>query len=282
MPQSKAKSLLIVLAVALVGAMIPAVLYVGAAIGTGADSVAGEPEESSESRELRFESDPSPTKPSDPSAASRETTTTAQISIDAAEQIARQIIIDRHGVESKNLVASNSTTSTLPTLGEQAYAFKLYDRSPGGQAFMIYLDIGGAEIDEEEWFEREREARVALYGKKDQRLTDRLRTAAVDELFPVVITLNKSCDSRRPDPDSEMTQQEIDTFLAREHERCIDAYAAVSNPIAARIVELGYKAEASTGWAAVDAELDADGIQEVETWQEIQDIYLADLTPVPE
>jgi Subtilase family len=192
------------------------------------------------------------------------------------EPIALAIVAARTGLAEERLAVSNSAVAEFPTIGRQAYSFKIMDRE-SGELYGIDLDDAGQAVDVEQWLNEEKTARDAIHGRVDPELADLLKDAAPkDARIPVVIWLHEDTYTppAPPSPHGVGSAEAVDAYLARADSLHEQAVARVTVPMVARLKAMGIAARADTVAPMLFAHLTPEQIGQVAAWSEVDTVYL--------
>jgi subtilisin family serine protease len=191
------------------------------------------------------------------------------------EPIALAIVAARTGLPEDRLAVANSTVAEFPTLGRQAYAFKIIDRESGA-LYGIDLDDAGQAVDVEQWLTEEKTAGDALHGRVDPELAGLLKDAARDTHIPVVIWLHEDAYTppTPPSPHGVGSAEAVDAYLARAASLREQAVGRVTLPMVARLKAMGIAARADTVAPMLFAHLTPDQVGQMAAWSEVDTVYL--------
>jgi hypothetical protein len=206
------------------------------------------------------------------------------------EILALKLISQGHGLNIEQLQVVSSSKPNLYLTGVVVYQFIVLDNRTG-DIYELTLDEAGQEVDLQKALNDERAAYIAAYGRFEPRLSERLRSAAPNDLIPVIIELSLlSHTSDRPNYPN--LRKDIKTWdnlpeeeknrirrMEYEYEKKLDRYLMerakrVSQPVIKRLTELGYNAQADKYTGAIRVALIADIIREAEQWGEVREISL--------
>jgi hypothetical protein len=206
------------------------------------------------------------------------------------EILALKLISQGHGLNIEQLQVVSSSKPNLPLTGVVIYQFIVLDNRTG-DINELTLDEAGQEADLQKALNDERAAYVALYGRFEPRLAERLRSAAPNDLIPVIIELSllshtvdrPKYPNLRKDRDAweNLPEEEKNRIreMEYEYEKKLDRYSMerakrASLPVLKRLSELGYNAQADKYTGAIRVALIAEIIREVEQWSEVREISL--------
>lgn len=196
---------------------------------------------------------------------------------DGLERQALEEIAARTGRTTAQLQIANATIASYPLQGRTASAFKVEDVQTG-EMYGIMLDSNGQELDPEQLAAAERDAYRARYGNFEPALAEQLKTAARNEVIPVVIWLKEAERELplRPLPgDAALANKvAIDTLLAEVRVQRAEAVREVVEPVAARLQGLGVRVTTNGLVPVISASLTAETVQKVSGWSEVDMIYL--------
>jgi len=206
------------------------------------------------------------------------------------EILALKLISQGNGLNIEHLQVASSSRPNLPLTGVVVYQFIVLDNQTQ-DIYELTLDEAGREVDLQKALNDERAAYIALYGRFEPRLSERLRSAAPNDLIPVIIEL--SLLSHTTDrPDYPNLRKDIKTWdnlpeeeknrirrMEFEYEKKLDRYLMerakrVSQPVIKRLSELGYNPQADKYTGAIRVALIAEIIREAEQWDEVREISL--------
>jgi hypothetical protein len=198
-------------------------------------------------------------------------------------QMAISAVAKREGIAPSSLRITNRRTARFPLLGRTVTSFKIADTRTGA-TFGIALNASGDPVSERALSAGEAKAYAARYGRLDPALARRLVAASSAERIGVNVWLNEPVSATAAEgratvavasPASTRTKAEVEQELAAVARDRAEIVSALTSPLVARLAALDVAATADTYAPVLSARLRPAQIRRVETWPEVDRIYLA-------
>jgi hypothetical protein len=206
----------------------------------------------------------------------------AEAGEDPQDSAALATAAELYGLPLEALTIDNKALAEYPLQGVTADDYKIQD-TRDGSLYRVTLLAGGKPVDPDQLDQQELDTYARLYGKLDVRLADRLASLPPGDAVPVVIWLQASSPSlSRPDliddPTApKPTEEEIDQIYQKVDSAWSAVVAGVVKPAAEKLKALGIEAESDSYSPALFASLTAGDIAKVNTWPEVERLYLDEI-----
>lgn len=183
----------------------------------------------------------------------------------------------RSGLPLNELQIDASVQATYPDTERTVPMFKVsHDLS--GQSFTVILDQQGQELDDATLMNEERAAHASKYGRLAPGLAKKLAAVADETPLPLSIWLKEpNYDPPRP-PQEFNSKQEAKDFLQQAAAQRAASVTPLQKPVAERLRQLGYDVVLDESAPLLYATLPPSVIREVNTWEQVDQIYLAEIT----
>lgn len=207
----------------------------------------------------------------------------AEAGPDPQDSIALETAAELYGLPPEALAIAAKAQAAYPLQKVTADDYKIQD-TRDGSLYRITLLPGGIPADSDQLEQQELDAYASIYGKLDVRLADHLASLPAGDTVPVVIWLHGAGSPAVSIPDlvddpaaPKPTADEMDEIYRAVDSAVAAAVAEVVKPAAEKLADLGIAAESDPYGPALFARLTAEDIARINTWSEVQRLYLDDV-----
>lgn len=192
---------------------------------------------------------------------------------DKAATAALDALAKETGRGTGELEILSSATTRYPAQGKSATDVKVRDRRTG-EVHLVTVGDGGQAVDGAALDAGEVEASRARGGRVHPVLADRLSKAGLGERVPVVIWLNEPTYVAPQRPTGDVSDAQVEAFLARADQQRAAAVARVNEPGKAALRGLGHGADADAYAPALYAEVPAAAVRAISELPIVNSVYL--------
>lgn len=202
---------------------------------------------------------------------------------DPQDSAALATAAESYGLPLEALQIDDRTQGSYPLQGVTTDDYKIQD-TRDGSLYRVTLLPGGKTADPDQLDRQELDAYAGIYGKLDVRLADRVAKLPAGTTLPVMIWVGGAASPSlsRPeliaDPDApKPSPEEVDEVYKKVDSAWTASVAEAIKPVAERLAARSIKTETDAYSPVVFADLTAEDIADIDTWPEVQHLYLAEI-----